>query len=125
MELFEIKNRDEIFDYLGKEVLVKVDRPKNSIHPNHMDIIYPINYGFIPNTKALDGEEIDAYILGVDEIVDEYKGFVIAVIRRNNDNEDKLIVCPKDKSFTKEEIIKQTYFQEKFFDIEVKIKENN
>ena len=32
------------YKMLGKIVTVKVDRPINSIHPKHKDIIYPINY---------------------------------------------------------------------------------
>lgn len=49
--------------YLGKFVKVKIDRPLGSKHPKH-NFIYPLNYGFIPNTIAGDGEEIDAYIIG-------------------------------------------------------------
>ncbi|WP_088103086.1 inorganic diphosphatase [Halalkalibacter urbisdiaboli] len=43
---------------------------------------YPINYGYIPNTKAEDGEEIDAYILGENKPLFEYEGTVIAVVNR-------------------------------------------
>lgn len=49
--------------YLGKLVKVKVDRSLGSKHPKH-DFIYSLNYGFIPNTIAGDGEEIDVYIIG-------------------------------------------------------------
>ena len=40
--------------YLGKEVKVIIDRPLGSCHPK-FDMIYPINYGYIPNTVAGDG----------------------------------------------------------------------
>ncbi|WP_198546749.1 inorganic diphosphatase [Alteribacter populi] len=39
--------------------------------------IYPINYGYIPNTKAEDGEEIDAYVLEESTALSEYEGKVI------------------------------------------------
>ena len=61
--------------YLGKEVLVKVDRKLGDKHPN-FDFIYPINYGYIPNTLSEDGEEIDAYILGIFILLMSLKEFV-------------------------------------------------
>ena len=42
---------------LGDSVTVIVDRPLGTTHPNHNDIIYPVNYGYIENTFAGDGEE--------------------------------------------------------------------
>ena len=35
---------------LGKIVTVKIDRPIGSSHPKYTDMIYPVNYGYIPNT---------------------------------------------------------------------------
>ena len=51
---------------LGKIVRVTVDRPLGSCHPNDKDIVYKVNYGYIEGIIAPDGEEQDAYILGVD-----------------------------------------------------------
>lgn len=51
-------------DYLGKKVKVVVDRPLGSIHPEHHNIYYMVNYGYIPDTVSGDGKEIDAYIIG-------------------------------------------------------------
>ena len=65
---------------IGKVVKVIVDRPLGSAHPNHSDLIYSVNYGYIPTTFAPDGEEQDAYILGVNEPVAEFVGKVIAII---------------------------------------------
>lgn len=52
--------------YLGEKLHIKIDRPLGTKHPKWR-FIYPINYGFIPDTLAADGEEIDAYLLGVFE----------------------------------------------------------
>ena len=49
----------------GDIVTVTVDRPLGSYHPEHKDMYYPINYGYIEGVIAADGEEQDAYILGV------------------------------------------------------------
>ena len=70
---------------------------------------------------APDGEEQDAYILGVDVPVEEFVGKVIAVIHRNNDVEEKWVIAPEGASFTVDEIIEQVRFQEQYFDIEVRM----
>lgn len=102
--------------YLGKIVQVKMDRPLGSNHPKH-GFRYEVNYGFIPDTKAPDGEEIDAYVLGVDYPLENFEGKCIAIIHRLIDDDDKLIVILKDiKDVSDEEIRKQTNFQEKFFE---------
>ncbi len=104
---------------IGKVVKVIVDRPIGTHHPNHKNLIYSVNYGYVPEIFAPDGEEQDAYILGVNEPVTEYLGKVIAIIHRLNDIEDKWVVVPEDRFFTKEEIANSVAFQEKFFDIEI------
>ncbi len=104
---------------LGKTVKVIVDRPMGTYHPKHRDIFYPINYGYIEGIIAPDGEEQDAYILGVNEPLKEFVGKVIAVIHRFDDVEDKWVVAPEGFSFTKEEIMEQVKFQEQYFQVEV------
>ena len=103
-------------EYLGKIVTVKMDRPFWSKHPKK-GFIYPINYGYIPNTISGDGEELDAYVLGVFEPVEEYEGKVIAIIHRINDNDDKLIVS--NKEYTDDQIRALTEFQEAYFESEI------
>lgn len=100
--------------YLGQTLTVKIDRPAGNKHPK-WDFTYEINYGFLPNTKAADGEEIDTYVLGVAEPIEEFTGVCIAIIHRLNDNDDKLIIAPAGQNFTDEEIRQLTDFQEKFF----------
>ena len=106
------------YSYLDKEVNVKIDRPLNSKHPKH-GFTYELNYGYIPNTTSGDGEELDCYVLGVDEPITEFTGKCIAVIHRLNDDDDKLIVVPEGKEFTDEEIKKLTHFQEQYFESEI------
>ena len=108
------KNTSEGYDLLGKEVQVIVDRPINSPHPEH-GFIYELNYGFIPNTLAGDGEELDAYVIGVEEPLNQFTGIVKAIIIRLDDNENKLIVTKPDKVVTENEIREKTRFQEQFF----------
>lgn len=100
--------------YLNKTVTVQIDRPLGSKHPEH-NFIYPVNYGYIPNTISGDGEEIDCYILGEFQPLQKFTGKCIAVIHRLNDNDDKLIVTNEDRTFEDNEIKVLTEFQERFF----------
>ena len=86
-----------------------------SMHPKH-GFIYPINYGYVPNTISGDGEELDCYVLGISEPIESFTGKCIAVIHRLNDNDDKLVLVPEDKKYTNDEIRVLTEFQERFFE---------
>ena len=106
---------------IGCIVSVIVDRPLGTFHPKHKDIYYSVNYGYIPNVIAPDGEEQDAYILGIHEPVREFIGRVIAIIHRFDDVEEKWVVAPEGVSFTKDEIMKQVAFQEQYFRTEIRL----
>lgn len=100
-----------------KRVKVIIDRPIHSEHPEHKELIYELNYGYIEGIIAPDGEEQDCYVMGVDTPIREYVGFVIAVITRLDDVEEKWIVSNVD--FTIDEIREKTHFQEKYFTIKI------
>ncbi len=115
--------KDYALQYLGKIVSIQIDRPIHSKHPKH-NFIYELNYGFIPNTLAPDGEEIDAYLIGIDEPIETFTGKCIAVIHRLNDEDDKLIIIPKSSDNIPDGIIRAlTNFQEQFFQSKI-IREN-
>ena len=102
-------------EYIGKILEVKMDRERGSKHPKH-GFIYPVNYGYVPNTVSGDGEELDCYVLGVFEPVKEFKGKCIAIIHRTNDDDDKLIVVPESVNYTDDAIEALVEFQERFFE---------
>jgi len=115
-------SRDELTrPFLNKRVHIKIDRPLGSVHPKHPSLIYPINYGYIPNTVGGDGEEIDVYLMGVAETVQEYDATVIGIIHRINDIEDKLVAAPDGYAFTKEEIKEAVIFQEQYYEFEIEV----
>lgn len=103
--------------YLGQVIKVVMDRIMGAKHsdkyPKH---IYPLNYGYIPNTVSGDGEELDAYLVGVFEPVEEFIGEVIAIIHRTNNDDDKLVVAPKGINYTDDQIRALTEFQERYFE---------
>lgn len=100
---------------IGQTVTVTVDRPLGSFHPEHRDMYYPVNYGFIKGITAPDGEEQDVYILGVDVPLKTFTGRIIAVIHRSDDVEEKWVAAPEDMPFTAEEIAEKVHFQEQYF----------
>ena len=106
---------------IGKSVKVIVDRPMGTYHPKHIDIYYSVNYGYVPGVFAPDGEEQDAYILGIDKPIKEFNGKVIAIIHRLDDVEEKWVVAPDNTIFSKNEIMQQVAFQERFFKTEIEM----
>lgn len=100
--------------FLHKEVDVIIDRPIGYHHvKNSKTIVYPINYGYISGVLGGDEEELDVYVIGVDEPIQTFHGKVIAVAIRENDVEDKLIACPLNKNYSLDEIKSFVAFREK------------
>lgn len=102
-------------DYLGKNVHILIDRPAGSAHPKDQSLVYPINYGYVPDTISGDGEELDAYLLGTEQPLQQAEGYCIAVIHRLNDQDDKLVLSLDGRDYTNEEIQTATFFQEQYF----------
>lgn len=108
---------------IGKKVTVVVDRLLGTSHPSHPEMVYPVNYGYVPGVMAGDGEEQDAYLLGIDVPMAMFTGTVVAVIHRLDDVEDKWVVAPSGMGFTKEEIEEQVRFQEQYFEHEIEMEQ--
>jgi putative acetyltransferase len=102
-------------DLSKKVVRVIVDRQLGSVHPDFPDMIYPVNYGYVEGVPGGDGEDQDAYILGIQEPVTEMVGRIAAVIHRENDNEDKWVVIPIGSKIRSSDILKNTAFTEQYF----------
>ena len=107
----------------GQLVHIMIDRPMNSYHPEHKELFYPVNCGYIEGIIAPDGEEQDVYVLGIDHQVKEFTGKVIAIIHRLNDMEDKWVAVPEYMTMTAQEIKEQVRFQEQYFETEIEMLE--
>ena len=106
----------QVEGYLGKTVTIEIDRPIGTVHhKGEKTLVYPINYGYIPEVFGGDGEELDVFLVGVDEPVSSYTGRIIGIVYRADDVEDKLIMAPEGESFSAEEIARAVYFQEKYY----------
>lgn len=111
-----IERRPDLTSYLGKKVRAIIDRPLGSAHPENSSIIYPINYGYLPNTVGGDGEEIDTYILGIDKPIKSFTGIVVAIVTRHNDVEDKLVVAPEGTAWLIDQIWNAIWFREQHYE---------
>ena len=104
-------------DWAGRRVTVEIDRPLGSRHPREDDITYPINYGFVPGTLAPDGHPLDVYVLDAHEPLDRCEATVIAIVRRRDDIEDKLVaVLDAGQAWDAARITAAVDFQERYFD---------
>ncbi|MBQ4283693.1 MAG: NUDIX domain-containing protein [Lachnospira sp.] len=100
---------------------VTIDRPLGSAHPDYPTHVYPINYGYIDGIIAEDGEEQDAYVIGVDIPLKQYTGKRIAIIHRKDDAETKWVIAPENVPYNKQQIEELVYFQEQYYDSYVEI----
>ena len=116
-EFMTLKERHALVEsYLGRSVTIGIDRPVGYVHrKGEKTLVYPINYGYIPDVLGGDGEELDVFLLGVDEPVESFTGRVIGIAYRADDVEDKLIMSPEGMQFTAEQMAELVRFQEKYY----------
>ena len=104
--------QESLKQLLGKKITVYIDRPAGHVHDN---VIYPINYGYTESLTALDGEFQDVYIIDTKEPLNEVSGTVVAIIHREDDIEDKLVVSLSNGDISENEIEEAIFFQEQYF----------
>lgn len=110
------ERKTQVRGYLGKVVTIGIDRPIGYVHKKETyTLTYPINYGYIPGVLGGDGEELDVYLLGVEEAVESYTGRIIGIAHRENDVEDKLIMAPLGVTFSAREMEERIRFQEQYY----------
>ncbi len=113
----DIERNKLVKSYLGKTVLINIDRPIGYVHKKEdYSLTYPINYGYIPGVLGGDGEELDVYLLGVNKPITECKCRIIGIAYRRNDVEDKLIAAPEGMVFYQNDIAEAIHFQEQYYD---------
>jgi inorganic pyrophosphatase len=66
-----------------------IDRPKGSAHPRYPAMIYPLDYGYLENTKSMDNNEIDIWVGG--ENNKRINGILCIIDPIKNDSEIKII----------------------------------
>ena len=110
------ERKAQVKAYLGQTVRIGIDRPIGYVHHKEKyDLVYPINYGYIPGVLGGDDEELDVFLLGVDTPVESFTGRIIGIVYRADDVEDKLVMAPEGMTFSAQEIAQAVQFQEKYY----------
>ena len=74
---------------------IVIDRPKGSRHPKYPDVIYPLDYGYLENTMAMDGGGIDVWKGSNGEYVD---AIICTVDLTKRDSEIKILIgCTEEE----------------------------
>ncbi|HSO27704.1 MAG TPA: nitroreductase family protein [Anaerolineales bacterium] len=85
--------QSEFWRYITKllqEHHIVVDRPKGASHPRYPDVVYPLDYGYLQGTTAMDGGGVDVWIGSVPERA--LAGVLLTVDLKKKDTELKLLV---------------------------------
>lgn len=106
-------------EWIGRRILAIIDRPLGTSHPRWPGIVYLVNYGYVPGTLSGDGKPVDVYIVGEDRALDEVAAFVVAIVHREDDNEDKLVAAVSMRTITPDDIMKQVQFVEQYFTVTI------
>ncbi len=67
-----------------------LDRPKGAAHPRYPDLIYPLDYGYLENTSAGNGEGIDVWVGSLNDKT--LTGILCTFDRLKRDAEIKLLI---------------------------------
>lgn len=87
----------QLLDGLTAEHETVIDRPKGSRHPRYPHVVYPLDYGYLMGSKAMDGGGIDLW-LGSDADR-RVKGIICTVDRLKGDAEIKLLIgCTEEEA---------------------------
>ena len=74
---------------------ISIDRPEGTPHPHFPDMIYPLDYGYIENTSASDGDGIDVWMGSIQQ--KELTGILCTFDTFKRDAEIKLLIgCSQD-----------------------------
>lgn len=73
---------------------IVIDRPRGSAHPRFPQILYPLDYGYLDGTSAMDGDGIDLWRGGQDTGLDTGRvtGVIVSLDGMKRDGEVKLLV---------------------------------
>ena len=109
--------------WLGKQVKVQIDQPMGKFHPYLEDAIYQVPMGYVYEAETME-EPINAYVIGVGEMVDSFSGVVVAVIYHEYSDEATLVVGRIGEEVQQDKILKDIAFREQYFSSRIVWKSN-
>jgi inorganic pyrophosphatase len=83
-------------DRLVRQSKIVIDRPKGTTHPKYPSIVYEVDYGYLENTKSMDGGGIDVW-RGTD-YKQEIDAIMCTVDLLKRDSEIKILIgCTEEE----------------------------
>lgn len=77
-------------DRLVREHPIVIDRPRGSRHPRYPEVVYPLDYGYLDGTAAIDGGAVDCWRGSLAEAV--VTGAIVTVDTFKEDCEIKWLI---------------------------------
>ena len=104
---------DALFwEYLEKlihENEIIIDRPKGTKHPKYSNIVYIVDYGYIKDTKSMDGGGIDVFV-GSDP-GKKIDAIICTIDLLKKDSEIKILIgCTKDEEIAINDFLNDSEF---------------
>ena len=69
---------------------LKIDRPKDSVHPRYPSLVYPLDYGYLEDTRSADGGGVDVWLGSLPER--KVTAIVCTVDLKKRDAEVKILL---------------------------------
>ena len=77
-------------DALVAASTLQIDRPRGTAHPRYPAFIYPLDYGYLEDTRAMDGGGVDVWVGSLPER--RVTAVVCTVNLRKRDAEVKIVL---------------------------------
>jgi inorganic pyrophosphatase len=85
-------------DVLVEAFEIEIDRPKDSQHPHHPSVRYPLDYGYLAGTSSIDRGGIDVWVGRLEQ--KEVSAIVCTLDLEKSDAEVKLLLGCSDEDIT-------------------------
>ena len=86
-------------DQLIAESKRVIDRPAGSRHPRYPELIYPLDYGYLDGTSAIDGGGVDVWVGSLPARTVTAVVCTVDLLKR--DTETKLLIgCTREEAAT-------------------------
>ena len=96
-------------DSLAADSKLVIGRPKGSAHPRYPAFIYPLDYGYLENTSAMDGGGIDVWRGSDDGAKIDAILCIIDLVKR--DSEIKVLIgCTEEEKALVYQVHNETAF---------------
>ena len=89
----------ETLDKLVNKNRIVIDRKKGTAHPKYAEAIYPVDYGYLENTKSMDGGGIDIFVGSLDNKA--IQGIICTIDELKQDSEIKILYSCTDEEIAK------------------------